>query len=119
MDERAGTLEEQVLMPILDSIEMGQRSFLLTGEKAPTQHFQDLEKYIQSGGISQEDLDTVQNLVNSWLEKAANPEIDAHRNMNQYTTAIKDMAQVMTSGPGKKIMDDLHTQVDRGVVLLQ
>jgi hypothetical protein len=45
------------------------------------------------------------------MEQAANPEIDARREMNQHDYTIDDAARKMETGPGKKIMDGLRVKL--------
>lgn len=107
----------------LVNMETGQRGFLLSGKEASlepyvqgekdlTTHLTSLSEYITSGNISQTDLDEVQQRVNSWIAEAANPEINARREMNQFDTSIEDIANLMQNGPGKKIMDTLRGKLN-------
>ncbi len=106
----------------LVNMETGQRGFLLSGKEASLapytqgqkdlrKHLNQLAKAIKSTRVSQSDLNTVQKRVDAWMEKAAEPEIAARREMNKYSATIEDIAIMMEDGPGKRIMDTLRTQL--------
>ncbi len=101
-------------------METGQRGFMVTGQD------EYLEPY--HGGVSRFDTlvkegkhltsdnpeqgkrwGKIQDLKERWLTEAANPEIDARRNMGTNGLAMTDIGQMMQSGPGKKIMDTLRS----------
>ncbi|GAA6135839.1 methyl-accepting chemotaxis protein [Oceaniserpentilla sp. 4NH20-0058] len=118
----ASHLVTQVTLALVN-METGQRGFLLTGkeeslepyisgEENLTKHLGSLSQFVQQGSISQSDLDVVQQRVNAWLEKAANPEIEARRKTNQFKTSIEDIATLMKNGQGKSIMDALRGKLN-------
>lgn len=107
----------------LVNMETGQRGFLLSGKEASlepyingskslTKHLRQLRSIAAANGVSNSDIQLVQNRVNDWKEKAANPEIEARREMNKHKMTIDDAALMMQNGPGKKIMDTLRAKLN-------
>ena len=103
----------------LVNMETGQRGFLLSGKeeslepyingnKSLHKHLDQLHAIAASAGVSRSDIQLVDDRVNAWMEKAANPEIEARREMNEHDYTIEDAANKMENGPGKKIMDGLR-----------
>ena len=100
----------------LVNMETGQRGFLLTGVESSLQPFNDgkvsfannierLNSLITGSAVSAGDVQNLKAKVNSWLLQAAQPEIDARREMNRYKVTIDDIAQMIKKGEGKRIMD--------------
>ncbi len=111
-------LVTQVTLALVN-METGQRGFLLTGKEESLEPYhqgnKDLTRYlaqlktkIKGTNVRQSDLRRVQSRVDAWMEKAAELEINARREMNKYSTTIEDVANLMESGPGKRIMDTLR-----------
>ena len=107
----------------LVNMETGQRGFLLSGKdaslepyingsKALKKHLGQLRSIAAASGVRNSDIQLVQTRVDAWMEKAANPEILARREMNKYSLTIDDAAQMMQSGPGKEIMDSLRVTLN-------
>jgi methyl-accepting chemotaxis protein len=46
------------------------------------------------------------------MEKAANPEINARKEMNKFSTSIDDVAALVEKGEGKQFMDGLRVKMD-------
>lgn len=103
----------------LVNMETGQRGFLLTGKneslepyisgnKALQKHLNQLRSIAAASGVPNSDINLVKTRVDNWMEKAANPEIEARREMNKHKMTIDDAALMMQNGPGKKIMDGLR-----------
>ena len=108
----------------LVNMETGQRGFLLSGKDASLEpyingnkslkrHLNQLRSIAAASGVSNGDIKLVESRVNAWMEKAANPEIQARREMNKYELTIDDAAQMMQNGPGKKIMDSLRVTLNQ------
>jgi len=106
----------------LVNMETGQRGFLLTGKDASLEpyingnkslktHLLELHRVAAGTEVSRSDIQKVEDRVNDWMEKAANPEIEARREMNKYSMTIEDVANMMQSGAGKKIMDALRVKL--------
>lgn len=100
----------------LVNMETGQRGFLLTGKQESLQpythgletfnkHLMDLQTLSKYSSVNAEDVLQLEQRTNAWMEKAANPEIQARREMNQYSVTIEDIAEMMKKGDGKKLMD--------------
>ena len=107
----------------LVNMETGQRGFLLSGKdaslepyingsKSLTKHLGQLRSIAAASGVSNSDIQLVKTRVDAWMEKAANPEIQARREMNKYTLTIDDAALMMQNGPGKTIMDALRVTLN-------
>lgn len=108
----------------LVNMETGQRGFLLTGKDASLEPYINGNKSLKANlnklriiaanaGVSKKDIQLVDDRVNAWVEKAANPEIEARREMNQFNMTIDDAANMMQNGPGKKIMDALRVTLNQ------
>lgn len=108
----------------LVNMETGQRGFLLTGKDASLEPYINGNKSLKvnlnklriiaaNAGVSKKDIQLVDDRVNAWVEKAANPEIEARREMNQFNMTIDDAANMMQNGPGKKIMDALRVTLNQ------
>ena len=109
----------------LVNMETGQRGFLLSGKeeslepyiegnKSLQKHLLDLRDiaHIAAGtSVIRDDIQKVKDRVDAWKEKAANPEIEARREMNKFDKSIDDIAMFMAEGKGKIIMDALRIQM--------
>lgn len=109
----------------LVNMETGQRGFLLSGKeeslepyidgnKALQEHLLDLREiaHLAAGtSVIRDDIQKVKDRVDAWKEKAANPEIEARRQMNKFDKSIDDIAMFMAEGKGKQIMDALRAEV--------
>lgn len=104
----------------LVNMETGQRGFLLSGKDESLEPYvageKALVKYLGQlrslGVVAASDIQLVDDRVHAWMEKAANPEIEARREMNKYSMSIEDAAAMMQKGPGKKIMDALRVKLN-------
>ncbi|MFL0797387.1 MAG: methyl-accepting chemotaxis protein [Cellvibrionaceae bacterium] len=116
-------LVTQVTLALVN-METGQRGFLLSGKeeslepyiqgsKDLTRYLAQLKKKIKGTNVRQSDLRRVQSRVDAWMEKAAEPEINARREMNKYATTIDDISNMMASGSGKSIMDTLRVELQK------
>jgi len=106
----------------LVNMETGQRGFLLTGKDeslAPyneggqslNAHLDKLRILAETLAVNTQGIQTIKDRVTAWKEKAAVPEIEARREMNIYNVSINDVANLIATGPGKKIMDALRTKL--------
>ncbi len=109
----------------LVNMETGQRGFLLTGKdesldpynnghKSLGSHLEDLRELVKKdkkSGVETSDINEADKLVESWMEKAAEPEIEARREMNKYTATIDDVTAMIEAGAGKKMMDGLRVKL--------
>lgn len=116
--------ESLVTLITLDLVNMetGQRGYLLTGLDASLQPFNDGKKNLQKNvnklalaldgsSVTGADIAKLQAEVDRWVEKAAQPEIDARREMNRYPKTIDDIAIMMEQGKGKLLMDTTRAKI--------
>jgi methyl-accepting chemotaxis protein len=106
----------------LVNMETGQRGFLLTGKEESLEPYnggqisfqQNIEKLgsvMKGTTVTREETIELQSRVNNWLSQAAQPEIDARREMNRFSTSIDDIAIMMEQGKGKLLMDTIRAQI--------
>ncbi len=123
----AGNEEGQYLVTAttldLVNMETGQRGFLLTGkeeslepfisgEASLVQHIEELKLVTRGTEVTESDIQQVLDRVNAWVSEAAEPEIEARRAMNQFSMKIEDIAQLMSQGEGKIIMDSIRQKLN-------
>jgi len=107
----------------LVNMETGQRGFLLTGldeslepfnggKSDLTSHIETLRSVLAGSAVTRADLQLLEAEVNKWIDQAAQPEIDARRDMNRYPKTIEDIALMMSTGQGKKLMDATRAKID-------
>ncbi len=113
------------------NMETGQRGFLLTGLEESLEpyhggkeslkgHLSELRDYVNNYphfGVSLSDIDEIEKVANSWMEKAANPEIEARREMNKVKASMDDIIAFMGKGTGKKYMDQLRVMLNEFVTI--
>ncbi len=106
----------------LVNMETGQRGFLLSGKEESLEpyikgnksfkaHLADLRRAVRGTAVTDADVQRVEDRVDAWMEKAADPEIEARRAMNQHDASIEDIAHMMKTGKGKTIMDGLRVKL--------
>ncbi len=124
-DVKGRYLVQSVLLDLVN-METGQRGFLLSGQEAsldPYKGGQDdlnrgldqLRVYVGGGngaGVTEREINKLHSMVDEWIEKAANPEINARREMNKVATTMDDVAALVEKGAGKQFMDKLRGLVD-------
>ncbi|MBF0288926.1 MAG: CHASE3 domain-containing protein [SAR324 cluster bacterium] len=108
----------------LVNMETGQRGFLLTGldaslepfiggEKSFNEHLSELQTLVKRGSsVTENDLDNLSKKVQSWISKAAQPEIDARYAVNKVPATMDDLVAQIEKGEGKKFMDELRVRID-------
>ena len=110
----------------LVNMETGQRGYLLTGKDASLEpfkngqssfnsHMDELSDLIDESKrtrVSGGDVDNIRRLADSWVTKAADPEIKARNAVNQIPAKIDDLVVVMNKAEGKKYMDELRVKID-------
>ena len=86
----------------LVNMETGQRGFLLSGKEGSLEPYINGNKSLKAhlnqlraiaSGANRDDIQLVEDRVDAWVEKAANPEIEARREMNKYNYTIEDAAK--------------------------
>tara|TARA_R110001583_G_scaffold21964_7_gene82900 strand:- start:2602 stop:4620 length:2019 start_codon:yes stop_codon:yes gene_type:complete len=106
----------------LVNMETGQRGYLLTGQDASLQPFNDgkrnlkdninkLHSNLIGSLVNSADLQELQSAVDQWVTQAAQPEIDARSKMNRYSITIADIGSMMEQGKGKLLMDTTRAKI--------
>lgn len=123
-DLQAQSLATLLLLDMVNQ-ETGQRGFLLSGQEASLEPFINgvksfdqnsakLRSHISSTvfGSKQNEiltnLDTAIDLANGWKSEAAEPEIEARREMNKVTRTLDDVTAFIEKGIGKQYMDEIR-----------
>ena len=115
-----GAFAVEIIEKCMADREDGQRGFLITGkeefldkyhageqEKLP-QYFARLRSLVSERGRTNElseKVDRLEKLTVEWSHKAAEPEINARREMNEHSESIYDVAALLEAGTGKRILD--------------
>lgn len=123
-DQKGQNLLQLLLIDMINQ-ETGQRGYLLTGQDASLQPFEQgrrdfqrherqLRQHLTSGGNRRllKTVDKLASRADGWYEKAATVEIDARRDMNKVTTTIDDVVAIIETGKGKKLMDTIRAELD-------
>jgi diguanylate cyclase (GGDEF)-like protein/PAS domain S-box-containing protein len=101
------------------NMDAGQRGFLLTGKDLSLEPYLSGKRSLKANlnrlrilaaeeGINLTYVQTLEYLVEAWIEQAANIEIQARREMNKYVLSIDDIAQMMRAGDDRIIMIELR-----------
>ena len=116
-DTKAQALVKSLLMDMVNQ-ETGQRGFLLSGvESSLDPYISGIETFKQNSqalysiarrGAAKRDLDNAVQLANAWRTEAAEPEIEARREMNKVTRSINDVTEFIERGIGKRYMDEMR-----------
>ncbi|MHA7881558.1 MAG: CHASE3 domain-containing protein [Saccharospirillum sp.] len=115
----------QVLMDMVNQ-ETGQRGFLLTGQdvslepytsgiasfRQNTSRLNDFVRDNPRFGITVADINEIVAQASRWRSEAADPEIEARRDMNNITATLADLEAFMAQGIGKQYMDGIREVVD-------
>lgn len=118
---RAAYLITEITLDLVN-METGQRGFLLTGLDESLEPFNAgsknleanvvrLRSLISGSNVVAADLQDLQAKVNNWKAQAAEPEINARREMNRYPITIEDVADMMSQGQGKILMDSARAKI--------
>jgi len=103
----------------LVNMETGQRGFLLTGQEASLEpfiegkrsldrHLKQLNDTIRRTSITKSDIKKLDTRINNWIDQAAQPEIEARRDVNNYPLRMNDIKLMMANGKGKFYMDSIR-----------
>ena len=110
--------------------EDGQRGFLITGREdflekyhaaeqtTLPQLFARLRAVVSQRGRDaelSEQVDQLEALAREWTTRAAEPEIAARREMNAHPETAKDVAALLQTGTGKRLIDTIRRALDRFV----
>jgi len=115
---RGGRLVTLITLDLVN-METGQRGFLLSGkdislepykrgQKSLRVHLEQTRNILQDGAISRADIDTLEKKIGDWSRRAAQPEIDARKEINRYPLTINDVINMMEDGKGKLYMDSIR-----------
>jgi methyl-accepting chemotaxis protein len=122
------SIEGQFLLQtiLLDMVNMetGQRGFLLTGKEESLEPYNNgfealgvhltqlkrLNRTIKGSKVTNGDINKIERLAKEWMAKAANPEIQARRDVNKIETTLEDVAALVEKGVGKVFMDELRVR---------
>jgi len=132
----AQLLANQALKAMIDQ-ETGVRGFLISGKEVFLQPFHqgkiDFSNHIRelrrvesqlehkaaeaqandAGGRNDELLlNDLERLSSKWLQEVATPEIEARREMNRHPETIDDVAQMLESGVGKELQDQMRIEFE-------
>ena len=118
-----GTQLQLNLLIDLINMETGQRGFLLSGQEVSLEpwyqgqesfqrHMNALAELVPTTSLTQGDLDDLSSLLSEWKAKAAVPEIEARRVINQNPANMDEMMDMMTTGRGKIIMDEIREVIN-------
>ena len=123
----AGDLEGEFLMGSITldlvNMETGQRGFLLSGQEASLQPFTDgqivltedinsLSAYnYRSAGVTVDEIAAIQPAVTAWKTAAAEPEIEARREINKFPKGMSDVIALIDAGTGKQFMDAIRVEL--------
>jgi methyl-accepting chemotaxis protein len=110
-----------VLIALLN-METGQRGFLLSGkmeslepylqgQEAFKTHLQNLSVPAKTNANLGRLITKLEGQLSDWIIQAAQPEIDARKQMNQYTLTIDDISKMMQAGQGKTLMDATRAKI--------
>ncbi len=122
-----GAFAVEIIEKSMADREDGQRGFLITGreeflekyvageqKQLPT-YFANLRAIVSQRGRDNElsgKIDQLEALAREWTTKAAEPEIDARREMNEHPETLKDVAALLQSGTGKALIDNIRVELD-------
>ncbi|WP_166423293.1 CHASE3 domain-containing protein [Paraglaciecola sp. 20A4] len=101
-------------------METGQRGFLLSGQDTSLEpyiggqqslkvHLDQARNILQGGTVSVSNINEIEKKIDDWINLAAQPEINARREMNNYPLTIDDVTNMMRNGKGKLLMDKIRS----------
>jgi methyl-accepting chemotaxis protein len=101
--------------------ETGERGFIITGEDSFLEPYRNGQAQLRAdiaalrGRLSGDAenlgrLNQVELLAAEWVEKVAEPEINARLEMNANPTTMEDVADLIEAGTGKAILDQLRAK---------
>lgn len=120
-DDEGGLIMKLILIDMINQ-ETGQRGYLLTGKEESLEpyvagsasfkvNFAALQKKVDSIGNNASAKTSVTELgerANGWRTGAAEPEIQARREMNNVTATMGDVTAFIEKGIGKAYMDNMR-----------
>ncbi len=120
-DQKGTALIHAMLLDMVNQ-ETGQRGFLLSGQEASLEpyingqadfalHATELRQYIAESYNDNQlssDLKNAETYAQDWAKKAAEPEINARREMNKFKVSLGDVTAFIEKGLGKANMDKMR-----------
>lgn len=129
IDSIDGEFLIQSILLDLVNMETGQRGYLLTGQDSSLAPYTEgyvnykknitkLDRFVNSSRntrVEIEDIDNLDKLVAEWISRAAEPEIEARREVNKFPVNMDDVSHLVEEGAGKIYMDGLRAKVSEFV----
>ena len=124
-DPQGRFLLQAILMAMINQ-ETGQRGFLLSGQEASLapylqgqddfrRHVAELRTHLATvsydSNPSLDSLNTATIQAQAWAREAAEPEIQARRQMNRVSASHDDVTALIETGVGKRTMDAIRTEI--------
>ncbi|MGE0085469.1 MAG: methyl-accepting chemotaxis protein [Desulfococcaceae bacterium] len=108
---------------LIVDMETGERGFLITGndkflepyiegKKNITELIEVLKKKVNDNPEQVTRLGKIEKNINSWVEKVSIPEINARKDVISGSKTMNDIVLLIESGTGKKMMDELRSQIN-------
>ncbi|WP_459873661.1 methyl-accepting chemotaxis protein [Endothiovibrio diazotrophicus] len=131
-DDEGYLLTTLILMDMINQ-ETGQRGFLLSGQEASLEpyvngqaefkkHVAELRTHLANAYDLDYDVAAVRTALDQaveraegWARDAAEPEIEARREMNKVTATMDDITAEIEKGTGKKYMDTIRARISEFV----
>ena len=131
-DDKGHLLSLLILMDMVNQ-ETGQRGFLLSGQEASLEPYingqADFKKHVAElrahlanlydpgydVAAVRTALDQAVEKAEGWARDAADPEIEARREMNKVTATMDDITAEIEKGTGKKYMDTIRARINEFV----
>jgi len=108
------------LEKLLADMETGERGFLITGQEAFLEPYNNAAARLDQAIVHTQELvsdnpeqfrhlEHIEHLVNRWKEEAAQPEIEARRKVEAGAMDADYLQEILSRGGGKKLMDELRS----------
>ncbi|MDM8558911.1 CHASE3 domain-containing protein [Candidatus Parabeggiatoa sp. HSG14] len=112
------------LTKLVIDMETGERGFLITGKDEFLEPYQngltkfeillEIEKKLISDNPPQVAvLEKIEQLHDTWIEKAAKPEIAKRREANKASMSARQLQEILKMGVGKNILDNLRRVLEQ------
>ena len=123
-NSKAEAIVIQIAKNMVDQ-ETGQRGFIITGKEEFLAPFHEGQQGFSAAILSLQrlnanayninsinnSLNKLERLAQQWLDKAATPEINARKKMNQSKISMNDVKALIELSTGKNIMDELRVEL--------
>jgi methyl-accepting chemotaxis protein len=119
-----GEILAGVIAKDIVDMEAGQRGFLITGKESYLDPYEagkkqlemdikELRSLLATDQSNLALLNRIESLVHDWFDRAAVPEINARRKMNQHPETLRDVSALVRAGTGKAIFDQIRAEFDK------